>query len=179
MKMIKAVFLLLLVAPVWAAVLPPELEPADVPFAYEPNMCTSPVMAWVITEPNIANIYSVGYHDNRGLSVDLTANDPNGPEILIQKLDRYKGPTGGWNQYWQCMFTISDEGVHYVELETVDKIGRIDSRTLLVLSISDDSYFIFPGSPPLPVARIKETQRFWQYAMKAGYPVTKPTTVLN
>ena len=174
-----SMLLLFLTVTTWSIERPPVMEPNDVPFVYEPNLCLSPVMDWVITEPNIAAIYGVGYHDSRGLNTELTAVDPNGPVILIQKLGKYKDSGGGWNQYWQCMFTMSTEEVHYLELETVDKIGRSDCRTLLVLVIRDDNFFIFPGSPPLPVSHIKETQRFWQYAKKVGYPVTKPTTVLN
>ncbi|HUS74279.1 MAG TPA: hypothetical protein VMY06_14560 [Sedimentisphaerales bacterium] len=182
--MAKRIAILLLVfvlnVTAWSVVRPPDLEPNDVPFAYEPNLCLSPIMDWQIAEPNIAAIYGVRYHDSRGLDTELTAVDPNGPEILVQKLGRFKDPEGGWSQYWQIMFTISGEGVHYLELETEDKLGRWDCRTLLVLSISDDTYFILPGSPPpLPVSRIKEAQRFWQYAKKVGYPVTKPTSVLN
>jgi hypothetical protein len=176
-RIIEIGLVLLITSMAWGADIPPVMGPNDVPFAYEPNLCLSPVMDWVITEPNISTIYGVGYHDHRGLSVELTASDPNGPDILIQKLDRYKDPAGGWNQYWQCMFTIPADGVHYIELETVDKIGRTDCRTLLVLVTSDDSYFIFPGTPPLPVSRIKDAQRFWQYAKKLNYPVTKPTRV--
>jgi len=173
------VLLMLLAVPAWSVVRPPDLGPVDVPFAYEPNLCTSPVMDWQIVDPNIAAIYGVRYHDSRGLDTELTAIDPNGVEIIIQSLGRYRDPEGGWSQYWNIMFTISGEGVHYIELETVDKLGRSDCRTLLVLSISDDDYFILPGSPPLPVSRIKEVQRFWQYAKKMNYPTTKPTSVLN
>jgi len=174
------VLLMLLAVPAWSVTRPPDLEPNDVPFAYDPNLCTSPVMDWQIVDPNIAAIYGVRYHDSRGLDTELTAVDPNGVEIIIQSLGRYRDPEGGWSQYWNIMFTISSEGVHYIELETVDKLGRSDCRTLLVLAISDDSFFILPGSPPpLPISRIKEAQRMWQYAKKMNYPVTKPTSVLN
>ena len=164
----------------WSVERPPIMEPNNVPFVYEPNLCLSPVMAWIIAEPNISTIYGVGSHNKWGLSTELTIVDPAGGEVIIQKLGKYKDPAGGWNQYWQFMFTMSVEGVHYLELTVTDKVGRTDCRTLLVLVTKDDTPFIFPGSPPpLPVSRIKEAQRFWQYAKKNNYPVTKPTTVLN
>jgi len=160
----------------WGVNVPPVLGPNDVPFAYEPNLCLSHVMDWQVVEPNLAAIYSVGSHNKWGLDTEMSTNDPN---ILIQKLEKTKDPDGGWNQWWQCMFTYSVEGVRYIEFTATDKRGRTDRRTLLVLVVEDDAPFIFPGSPPLADARIKESQRFWQYAMKAGYPITKPTTVLN
>jgi len=173
-----AILLMLFFVPVQGASVPPVLGPNDVPFAYDPNLCTASIMDWQIAEPNIAAIYSVGAHNKWGLDIELTTNDPN---ILIQKLAKAKDPEGGWNQYWQCMFTYSVEGVHYIEITVEDKVGRTDCRTLLVLCVSDDTPFIFPGSPPVIIsdARIKDAQRFWQFAKKNNYPVTKPTTVLN
>jgi len=171
------VLLMLLAVPAWAVVRPPDLEPNDVPFAYEPNLCLSPVLDWQIVEPNLAAIYGVGSHNSWGLDTELTTNDPN---ILIQKLEKTKDPDGGWNQWFQCMFTYPAEGVRYIEFTVEDKRGRIDKRTLLVLVTEDDTPFVFPGSPPpLRVSRIKEAQRMWQYAKKMNYPVTKPTSILN
>ena len=175
MKRLIEIGLVLITSMAWGATVPPELNPADVPFAYEPNLCLSSVMDWQIVEPGIAAIYSVGSHNKWGLDTEMTTNDSG---ILIQKLEKTKDPEGGWNQWFQCMFTYSAEGVHYVNFTTTDKKGRTESRTLLVLAVSDDTPFIFPGSPPV-ASRDKEAQRFWQVAVKKGYPVTKPTSVLN
>jgi len=170
------ILLMLLAIPAWGVSTPPELGPDNVPFVYDSNLCPSSVIDWQIAEPNMAAIYSVGSHNKWGLDTDMSTNDPN---ILIQKLEKTKDPDGGWNQWYQCMFTYSAEGVKYIEFTATDKKGRTESRTLLVLVTEDDTPFIFPGSPPLPVARIKDAQRFWQYAMKNNYPTTKPTSVLN
>ena len=176
MKRIIEIGLVLLITSVALGVsVPPELGPEDVPFPYDPNMCMSSVMDWQVVEPGIASIYSVGSHNKWGLETEMTTNDPN---ILVQKLEKVKDPEGGWNQWYQCMFTYSREGVHYVNVTATDKKGRTESRTLVVLAVMDDPPFIFPGSP-VSDARIKDAQRFWQVAAKKGYPVTKPTRVLN
>ena len=172
------VLLMLLTVPAWSVTRPPDLEPNDVPFAYEPNLCTSPVMDWAYAQPNLASIYSIGSHNKWGMDTEITVNDAN---IIIQKLDKVKDPDGGWNQYFQIMFAYSVDGVHYIEITVTDKIGRSDSRTLLVLVVSNDPPFVFPGSlrPPVADSRINEAKRFWQYARKRGYRVTMPTNVWN
>ena len=174
--LLKFILIILSVSSVLAVDIPPVLGPNDIPFPYDPNLCTSPIMDWQVIEPNLAAIYSVGSHNKWGLDTEMTTNDPN---ILIQKLEKEKDPDGGWNQWYMCMFTYSVEGVHYIEFTPTDKKGRTESRTLLVLVVEDDAPFVFPGTPPLPVARIKDAQGFWQYAKKINYPTTKPTSVLN
>ena len=92
---------------------PPAMGPNDVPFVYDPNLCLSPVMDWVINEPNISGIYSVGSHNKWGVKTELTVYTA-GETVLVQPLGKYKDPNEGWNHYWSCMFTFADEGVHYL-----------------------------------------------------------------
>jgi len=161
-----------------AATRPPELGPDEIPFAYDPNLCPSPLLAYVISEPNLSVVYAVGAHNKWGLDIELDVVNANGQliDIVVQKLGRAKDPQGGWNQYWQFAWTPPPvEMVHYLEIVVTDKVGRTARRTLLVYAVHDDTPFIFHGSPP--VSRLNEAQRLWQYAKKIQKPLTKPTRV--
>jgi len=149
--------------------------PVDIPFEYDPNMVTAEILQWFVAEPNVTFVCTVAAHNRWGLRTELEVTDCYDPNsaILIQRSEKLKDPEGGWNQYWNVMITISGEGVHYIELKCIDKVGRTDERTLLVLCVKDDVPFLFIESAP--TISIKQAQRSWQYAKKVGYPATMPT----
>ena len=152
--------------------------PTDIPFPYDANMATSEILEWFVAEPNLTFVYSPAVKNKWGLQVDFIVSDcyDSNTPILIERGIREEDPDGGWIQRFQVMVTPSKEGVHYIEMTAIDKKGRTDSRTLLVLCAADDSPFIFMDDPPV-ITKLKDAQKTWQYAMKHGYPATKPTKV--
>lgn len=128
-----------------AAERPPELGPVDVPFVYDPNLCTAPVLSWLVIEPNISSIFRVSAHNRWGKRIDLTVTDAHDPNIyvLIDQNPMTGGPFNGYDQNWQCMITPAVEGVHYLELTATDMRGRTDRRTLLMLCAADEPPFLF------------------------------------
>ena len=154
--------------------------PQDIPFPYDPNMVTSEILEWFVAEPNLTFVYSPSVKNKWGLQVDfhvVDCHDANTP-ILVERGIREPDPDGGWIQRFQVMVTPSTEGVHYIEMTAIDKKGRMDSRTLLVLCVEDDPPFIFmEDTPVITDAQLDAAERTWQYAKKMRYPATKPTKV--
>ena len=154
--------------------------PTDMPFAFDPNLCPSPILDWIIVEPNLSLVYAIGVHNRFGMTIEIdvigTGGDPI--ETLVDALGKSPDPDGGWNQYFQIAWTPpAGEGLHYLEIRARDIVGRQDRRTLLVYTVADDAPFIFPVHGPLPVSRMKAAQRLVQVAKKVGFPLTKPITV--
>ena len=148
--------------------------PTNVPFSYDPNLCLSPVMDWIVVEPNYSLVYAVGVHNTYGLKVEVEVYGPNvtSVDILVQDIGTVADPNGGINQYFQIGWSPPvGEMVHYLELRASDLAGREDRRTLLVYVAEDDVPFLFPVKS-LPVAHIRSAQRFVQYAKKMGFPLT-------
>lgn len=177
MKVIGMLVVMLITGLVMGAERPPVLEPNDVPFAYDPNSCPSPVMDWRITRMGTASIYSISAHDEAAVAIVMSGYIA-GSDVLVYYLDKAKDPNGGWNQYWNCAFTLNRTGVHYLEFTASDTIGREDRRTVLILSVEDDGLFIFPGAPPI-ITKVEDAQRLVQHAKKKQFPMTKPVRVLN
>lgn len=148
--------------------------PANIPFAYDPNMVTAEILTWCVADPNLTVMTTVAAHNKWGLDTELTVRDvyDGNTPIAIQKNQKTKDPAGGFNQYWVLMVTPMAEGVHYIELICTDKVGRSDQRTMLILCVEGDSPFLFVESPP--VITVEQAQRAWQYAKKIGYPITSP-----
>ncbi len=163
--------LILMAIALSAAEKPP--VPNDVPFVYDPNLCPSAVMAWVITEPNLSLVYAVGVHNKYGLDVTLTVN---AVDVLVDRIGKAEDPNGGWNQYFQFAWKPPHEAIHYLEIVATDVAGRQDKRTLLVYAVYDDAPFIFPVDT-IPISRMKHAQRMVQVAKKVGFAMTKPVAV--
>lgn len=165
--------ILLLTCSVFAITKP--LVPTDMPFVVDPNMHTSPILDWIIVEPNHSLVYALGFHNKAGMSVEIdvigTAGEPI--DTLVQTLGVAKDPDGGYNQYFQIAWTPpSEEKLHYLEIRATDVIGRQVRATLLVYAVYDDVPFFFPVHGPIPVSRIKQAQRMVQYAKKHQFPLT-------
>ncbi len=151
--------------------------PASIPFAYDPNLCPSPVMDWIVAEPNETIVYAVGVHNRLGMVVNLAVTGTAEQDVLIDRVGTVEDPADGWNQYFQFAWTPpAAEAIHYVEITATDLTGRQDSRTLLVYAVYDDAPFIFPVRT-LPVSRIRQAQRLVQVAKKVNFPMTKPIQV--
>jgi hypothetical protein len=173
MKVIVALLIILVASTAFAITGRPP-EPNDIPFEYDVNAVPAEILLWSIAEPNLTVSTTIAVHNKWGLHVDLIAydhTDANTP-VLVQRSQKQKDPDGGWNQYFNVLVTLSGEGVHYIELTCIDKVGRQDKRTLLILGAKDDTPYIFVESPPIISTR--EAQRAWQYAKKMKYPVTNP-----
>ena len=156
--------------------------PTDIPFEYDPNAVTADILRWFVAEPNLTFIYTASVKNRWGLHVDFVVvdyYDANTPILTERSAKVPDDEDGGWIQNFNIMVTPSKEGVHYLEMTTVDKRGISDTRTLLVLCVADDPPFIFIEDPPIITKRIKEAQRIWQVAKKMGYPITKPTKLMN
>lgn len=170
----------LLVSTSTAVTRPP--VPTDVPFEYDPNLCSSSLMDFVITEPNVSVVSAIGGHNRWGLDLELDVARCDGQiiDVNVQRMSKVKDPNGGWNQYWQWSWTppasLQDE-VYYLELRLIDEIGRQNRRTILVYAVQDDPPFLFPVRGPIPVARVKQAQRHWQWVKKHGKTLTSPTRV--
>jgi len=154
--------------------------PENIPFPHDPNMVTSDILEWFVTEPNLTFVYFPAVKNKWGLHVDFEVSDcydANTP-ILVERGVKEPDPEGGWIQRFRVMVTPSKEGVHYLEMTAIDKKGRTDIRTLLVLCVADDTPFIFMDDRPV-ITKMKDAQKAWQYARKLGYPATSPTRVLR
>jgi len=179
MKVLKLIFILFLASVSMAVNRPPALSPADVPFAYDVNMVASDVLAWTVTEPNVSVIFRAKVRHKWGLGITFAAvdcYDANTPILVNAGLKVPDVNDGGWIQDFDMVITPLFEGVHYVEMTAVNKLGRAeDKRTLLILCAVDEPPIIFTDDKP--VISTREAQRLWQVAKKKGYPVTKPTRV--
>lgn len=156
---------LLIISMVWGVERPPVMEPNDVPFVYEPNLCQSEIMAWTITGEQVTNIYTVAVWNEWGLSTELTVTGI--PNILVQKIEKLPDAEGGWNQIFTFSFVAPTAGVHYLNMTATDYIGQSDTRTLMVLAMNNVPPILRPYSPPIitPVS-IKNGQRHWQFGAK-------------
>ena len=173
----KVVLILLLAACASAVTRPP--VPTDIPFPYDPNLCKSPIMEWIVVEPNLTFVYAIGVHNLHGLKVNVSmmGTGVSPIDVLVERLGVVEDPDGGWNQYFQIAWTPPEgEQVYYPEIIAVDLAGRIDRRTVLIYAVFDDAPFIFPVQE-LPVSRMKAAQRMIQVAKKVRFPMTKPVHV--
>jgi len=152
--------------------------PYDVPFEYDVNCCDSDVMAWTITGPNISSVYHVAAWNEWGLDTELTITGMEG--ITVTKGDKVKELGGGWSQHFDFIFMAPVVGVHYLNLTATNIIGLSDSRTLLVLAVTDSPPILYPAEPPvLTDAYSKGAQRVWVQAVKNRQRVTLPTKSLR
>ena len=159
----------LLLLAILAVTRPPALDPNDVPFVYDPNMCLSDVLGWVVTEPNTSVIWTMTAHNKYGLRVDLYA-----PNTVIQRLAMYQD-LEGYVQEFQLAYTPETDGVHYIDVTATDLLGQQDSRTVLVLAVTEDPPVIKMES--VPIVRMKQAQQLWQVAKKEGKQLTSPARV--
>ena len=147
--------------------------PTDMPFAWDPNLCSSPILEWIIVPPSTGVVYAVGYH-NEGLHVDISVAGTGGEpiDVLVQSVGTVADPNGGWNHYFQIAWTPPPgEMLHYLQLLATDAIGRQASVTLLVYATTVDPGVFFPVRGPIPVSRMKDAQRMVQYAKKQQFPL--------
>lgn len=119
----------------------PPLDPNDVPFVYDPNLCPSePISALVlpvgigyigqlkVTEPDgepVSIIFSKSGDEASGIVVDevpyYDIKDPNDDLGMARKYH--------FNWYW----TPDVLGVHYVNVRVSDPYGAVDERTMVIL----------------------------------------------
>lgn len=171
--MIRLGVLMMMAIAVGAAEKPP--VPNDVPFQFDPNLCPSPVMDWVIADANISLVCAVRVHNKYGLRVNLTVNFT---DILVDRIDTTKDPNGGWNQSFQFAWTPPPiEEIHYLGIVATDAAGRQDRRTLLIYVVYDDAPVIFSADNMSPVSREKHALRMVEVAKKREFPMTKPVAV--
>ena len=143
--------------------------PNDVPFGFDPNLCMSDVIGWVVTEPNVSVTWTMSSMNRTGLRTYLYAQ-----EAVVQRLGTYVDPNG-WVQEFQVGYTPRAEGVTYLDVTATDLLGQYDRRTVLVLAVKDDPPVIRMDN--LPVVRMRQAQRLWQYAKKQNTALTSPTKV--
>ena len=116
---------------------PPALDPSDVPFPYDPNLCLSEPLEWGQARPG--NIYVGDLHatDDDGDDVFFTllsgppgvtiqtgisvpdANDLNWPDAMVHYMT--------WS--WQVPEAI---GVYYFNFQAIDEMGGTDERTIII-----------------------------------------------
>jgi hypothetical protein len=117
--MIKTILILLAIN--YTPVSPP--EPNDIPFAYDANMVTAPILKWYVGEPNAVIFFDFKVTEPDGNDVNVSvigtryifvkppvktadSNDPNGVSVK----HRYK-----------CDVKTSREGVLYLKIKTDDR----------------------------------------------------------
>lgn len=113
---------------------PPALDPNDVPFAYDPNLCFSEPLAWVQVAPGSL------------CTGDLHATDDDGDDVFFTLLS---GPSGVSIQRGASIPDANDPnamvhymtwswpvpaavGVYYLNFQAMDIMGGTDERTVLV-----------------------------------------------
>lgn len=165
------VFILIAIA-VSAAEKPP--VPIDVPFVYDPNLCQSPVMDFMVMEPNALLVYAIGVHNERGREINITIVGVNDTNVVF--VGKVTDPNSGWNQYFQIEWqTPPDvESVYYLNIVATDTEGQSDERTLLIHAMFDDVPYIFPVRGPIPTALNYEAEKVTEYAQSIGSPVSWP-----
>jgi hypothetical protein len=157
--------------------MPPAPEPNDVPFAYDPNLCPSPVFDWVVTSPGTSLAYEFAVITRTSLDV----NDVNIPALRTQQGDQYtwqvfekkQGPDY-WVQRVGLFWTPFDSQVHYLNIIVTIANGASDARTLLVMVQADDIPRIYPPDHPL-ITSVAWAQQLWQRAKKEQIFASKPT----
>lgn len=150
--------------------------PSDVPFVYDPNLCQSPVMDWIIVEPNTPLIYAIGVHNESGKEINVTIVGVNRANVVY--VGKVADPNSGWNQYFQIEWRAPDvESVYYLNIIATDTAGQSDERTLLIRAMFDDVPFIFPVHGPIPIALNYEAEKVTEYARSIGLPVSWPDRI--
>ena len=156
-----------------AATKPPPLGPNDVPFVYDPNLCLSPVMDFVQSEPNNVLVYAIGVHCQPGRTVTVAVGGMAG--VVSLPVGDVPDPNGGRNYYFQVSGRVPDiEGVYYLNISATDSTGQRDARTVLVQALSYKPPFIFPVRGPIPTAYNYEAHKLTEYCKSVGLPVAWP-----
>ena len=163
---------------------PIPLDPNEVPFGIDPNFYTADLLQWVVADPNVSIISTIQAHNKGGWATELSVVMADGTptDAVVQKLTTkpVQDPNGGWNQGFQWGWTPRSEGVFYLELRLTTKgkpLWKGDRRTVVVYAFGEDIPYLVVQD--VPILRLTQAQRLWQYSMKAGRPLTKPTKVVR
>ena len=177
----KTVILILMLA----ASRPPELDPNECPYPYDPAQCIGQALKWLPAEPNISVISQVLVHNKKGLACSVTIQEivngvPQPIDHVIEPngIEEDTSPSGGFIQEYMWGFTPHKPKLYYLlfTAKTIDKPHwKPDQRTILVYCDLPDIPFLWTDD--IPVIMSKHAQRLWQVAKKLGRPLTAPTTV--
>lgn len=116
----------------------PSLDPNDVLFIYDPNLCLSEPMIALIIQVGSTHVGEIKVNEPDGdpVTVTLDVND-----IVVGSSPYYdvkdpNDPLGMGRIYcfqWSWTPTVSDIGLHYVNVKVSDQYDAFDERTMIVL----------------------------------------------
>lgn len=145
---------------------PAPMDPNLVPFGFDPNLCSSDLLDYVVVEPNMSVISTV-YARNKGgwlTELDIVTCDRSVTDAVITRTTArpVKDPNGGWIQEFQWGWTAPHEGVFHLEfrLSTQGKPAwKSDIRAILVYAYVEDQPWLYTRD--IPVLDVKKFQRTW------------------
>lgn len=167
---------------------PPILDPKDCPDVYDPNiLAVAPPMSWLPADIDTSVISQVNVWNKSGVVTAITVEEVqiiDGDPVVVPaslNLEPVTGtpvpdPNGGYNSTWTWGFTPDDAKIYYF-LFTASTPSKPHWKTdqRIVLVYVEDSPVLW--TQDVPILTTRSAQRLWQYAMKVGAPMTKPTLV--
>ena len=116
----------------------PPLDPNDVPFIYDPNLCVNEPMAALIIRVGSAHVGEIKVNEPDGdpVVVRLFSEDATVGSTPYYDVKDPNDPLGMGRIYhfqWSWAPTASDVGLHYISVRVSDPYGAFDERTIIVL----------------------------------------------
>jgi hypothetical protein len=167
----------------------PPPEP-NVPYTYDPNQCSGPILDWGICEPNVTVFYNLRFHTQSGRparALDVTISADPDIDVLVHYYGMKKDPNGpGWFHEWTFAYTPASEGVHH--LNCTAQYGprsstpawlipagpkESDTRTILLNAVAGDIPYLAPGVTPVPISALDRISHMYQVARAKGFPVVE------